>query len=308
MVLAGGGCAAAFFGASELTTHPMTSTITFIPLLSGAGAIVLLVVHQALVKRPLMPVRQLATTLPVAAIVVAMTAGAASVALIELAQTALKQDDPVHIAMLFWPEFGGAVITALLLGALLRTRFIPLLAFSGMLLLAGGAVVLHGVAGGSQAIVVIGSGLVGLGVGASVSPAMFICGYSIDSSQIQRVFALIELLRGVAAFMVAPVLLHLAMTVTKTPAGGTPVAIWVCFGLATGGALISAYVFLLGRARLQRPALESWAQGEGPAWESPPLAARIRHEVTLPVGPAVISPQEQTPHAYAGARMGADES
>jgi MFS family permease len=308
MVLAGGGCAAAFFGASELTTHPMTSTITFIPLVCGAAAIALLVVHQSLVKRPLMPVRQLATTFPVAAIVIAMTAGAASVAIIELAQTALKQDDPVHVAMLFWPEFGGAVITALILGALLRTRFIPLLALSGMLLLAGGAVVLHGVTGGSRAVVVIGSGLVGLGVGASVSPAMFICGYSIVSTQIQRVFALIELLRGVAAFMVAPVLLHLAMTVAKTPADGTPVAIWVCFGLAAGGALVSAYVFLLGRARLQRPALESWAQDEGPAWESPPLAARIRHEVTLPIGPAVISPQEQTPPAYARARMGADET
>jgi hypothetical protein len=308
MILAGGGCAAAFFGASELTTHPLTSTIAFIPLLCGTVAIALLVVHQSLVKRPLMPVRQLATTFPVAAIVIAMTAGAASVAIIELTQTALQKQDPVHVAMLFWPEFGGAVVTALLLGALLRTRFIPVLAFSGMLLLAGGAAVLHGVAGGPHVLVVLGSGLVGLGVGASVSPAMFICGYSIAATQIQRVFALIELLRGVAAFMVAPVLLHLAMTVTKSPATGTPAAMWVCFGLAAGGALVSAYIFLLGRARLQAPALEQWERGDRPAWESPPLAARIRHEVTLPIGPAVISPQERTPPPCAGARMSADET
>jgi MFS family permease len=290
MALAGLGSAAAFFGASELTTHSMISTITLVPLLCGAAAIVLLVIHQSLVKRPLMPVRQLATTFPVLAIVIAMTAGAASVAIIELAQTALKQDDPIHVAMLFWPEFGGAVITALLLGALLRTRFIPVLAFSGMLLLAGGAAVLHDVSGGSQAIVVIGSGLVGLGVGASVSPALFICGYSITSTQIQRVFALIELLRGVAAFMVAPLLLHLALTVAKSPSAGTPVAMWVCFGLAAGGAVVSAYIFLLGRGRLQAPALEQWERGDGPAWESPPLAAGIRHEVTLPIGPAFRAP------------------
>jgi MFS family permease len=295
MILAGGGSAAAFFGASELTTHSMTSTITLLPLLCGTTAIALLVAHQSLVKRPLMPMRQVATTLPVAAIVIAMTAGAASVAIIELAQTALKQDDPVHTAMLFWPQFGGAVVTALLLGALLRTRFIPVLAFSGMLLIAGGAVVLHGVSGGAEAIVIVGSGLVGLGVGASVSPALFICGYSITSTQIQRVFALVELLRGVAAFMVAPVLLHLAMTVARTPAAGTPVAIWVCFGLAAGGALVSGYVFLLGRARLQRPALEHWEHGDGPAWESPPLAAGIRHEVTLPIGPALAPPATPAP-------------
>jgi MFS family permease len=277
MILAGGGCAAAFFGASELTTHPFTSSIALIPLLGGTAAIVLLVVHQSVVKRPLMPVRQLGTTMPVAAIVVAICAGAASVAVIELAQTALqKQGDPVHIAMLFWPEFGGAVITAFLLGAILRTRFIPLLAFSGLLLLAGGAAVLHGVSTGPHALVVAGSGLVGLGVGASVSPALFICGFSIVSTQIQRVFALIELLRGVAAFMIAPVLLHLAMTVAKTPAAGTPVAIWVGFALAAGGAIVSASVFVLGGARLQRPDLEQWERGDGPAWDSPPLVARGR--------------------------------
>lgn len=298
MVLAGFGCAAAFFGASQMTTHPMVSTVTLLPLLCGTAAIVALVVHQSMVKRPLMPVRQLGTTLPVAGVVIAMTAGAASVAVIELAQTALAHQDPVHVAMLFWPQFGGAVITALLLGALLRTRFIPALAFSGMLLLAGGAAVLHGVAGGSGTIVVIGSGLVGLGVGASVSPALFICGYSIASTQIQRVFALVELLRGVAAFMVAPVLLHLAMTVAKTPAEGTPVAIWVCFGLAASGAVVSGCIFLLGRARLQRPALERWERGEGPAWESPRLAARFRPQAMRPIGPTFHAPTARPSRHY----------
>lgn len=96
----------------------------------------------------------------------------------------------------------------------------------GMLLLAGGAAVLSGVATAPHVVVIVGSGLVGLGVGASVSPALFMAGFSIRSTQIQRVFALIELLRGVAAFLVAPVILHLAMTVAKTPAAGTPVAMW----------------------------------------------------------------------------------
>ena len=33
---------------------------------------------------------------------------------------------------------------------------------------------------------------------------------------------------------------------------------------------------VLGRARLQRPDLERWEQGDEPAWNSPPLAAAIR--------------------------------
>ncbi len=287
MILAGVGTSAAFFGASELTTHPLISVIVFIPLVAGALMIVALVVNQYVIKRPLMPVRSLATTFPVAGVIIAMTAGAASVALIELAGTVLqKQGNPIHIAMLFWPEFGGAVATAILFGLLFRTRYTPLLALAGTALLAGGAAVLSGVVSGPHVLVIVGSGLVGLGVGASVSPALFISGFSLPSGQIQRVFALVELLRGVAAFLVAPILLHLATTVAASPTAGIPIAIWVAFGIAAGGGVLAAYVLLLGGARLQRPDLDRWGRGEEPAWESPPVAARLRDDRLEPA-PAV---------------------
>ncbi len=283
LLLAGFGTAAAFFGASELQTHPMTSVIVMVPLLTGAGLVIVLVIDQYLIKRPLMPVRQLATTLPVAGITIALTAGAASVAAIELAGTALqKQGDPIHSAMLFWPQFGGALATAVLFGALFRTRFVPVLAFTGLLVLGGGAAVMVHVATGPHVLVIVGSGLVGLGVGASVSPALFIAGFSLRSTQLQRVFALIELLRGVAAFMVAPILVHLSTTVGATPAAGISIAMWVCVGLAAGGAAFAGYLFALGRGRLQRPALKQWNSGDAPAWDSPPLVAGIRDETLLP--------------------------
>jgi hypothetical protein len=173
---------------------------------------------------------------------------------------------------------GAAACSAGLFGALFRTRFTPLLAFLGLIMLAGGAAVMSGVAAGPNALVVVGSGLVGLGVGASVAPALFISGFSLASANIQRVFALVELLRGVAAFMAAPVILHLAMTTGRTPAVGMRTAMWVCMGLALGGASIAGYLFVLGRARLQVPDIDRWLDGEEPAWESPPLAAAIRGE------------------------------
>ena len=46
-----------------------------------------------------------------------------------------------------------------------------------MVMLSGGIAVMSGVARGSEAFVLIGSGLVGIGVGASVSPALFIAGF-----------------------------------------------------------------------------------------------------------------------------------
>lgn len=119
------------------------------------------------------------------------------------------------------------------------------------------------------------SGLIGLGVGASVSPALFITGFSLRSAQIQRVFALVELLRGVTAFLVAPVLLYLATAVGTSQMAGLRVSVWICLVIAAGGALLVTVLFVLGGGRLRTPDLERWAGGE-PAWTSPPLLGRLR--------------------------------
>jgi hypothetical protein len=81
----------------------------------------------------------------------------------------------------------------------------------------------------------------------------------------------------VAAFMTAPVLLHLALTTNGgVKEDGIETALWVCLAIAGSGLIVALYVFALGRARLQRPDIESWQEGDGPAWYSPPLAAGIR--------------------------------
>lgn len=56
--------------------------------------------------------------------------------------------------------------------------------------------------------------LIGMGAAASVSPALFMVGFSLPALLLQRVFALVELLRGVTAFLVAPVLAFLAATLS----------------------------------------------------------------------------------------------
>jgi hypothetical protein len=122
----------------------------------------------------------------------------------------------------------------------------------------------------------LGSGLVGLGVGGSVAPALFIAGFSLRNNALQRVFAIIELLRGVAAFMVGPVLAHVAATAGGSPAAGTHTALWICFGIATGGTLLAVSLYVLARVRPPAPVLEVWMSGEAPAWYSPPLLDRIR--------------------------------
>jgi MFS family permease len=271
--LAAAGSAAAFFGASELTPHSFTEAIVLVPLLAGVGLIALLIVHQYNAENPLMPVRRLAHTIPIAAIAVAMSAGAASVGIVGLAQSALELNkaSPEHGAVLFLPEFGGAVLTAAVFGAIVFTRLIPVMAITGLLLLGGAGIVLTGVAGGSEALVLVGSGGIGIGVGASVSPALFATGFSLPSRQLPRIFALIELLRGVAAFLTGPILLHMAETVGVSPAAGIEPAVWVAVAIAFAGALFAATVFAWGGARLQRPDIDRWLEGEEPAVHSPEL-------------------------------------
>jgi hypothetical protein len=236
-----------------------------------------LLVHQYLVKQPLMPIRQLATTFPAHGILIAMAASASAIGLMDLVlTTVLKKSTPMAVALQFLPEFGAAVITAVVFALLFRTRFTPVLAMGGLALVAVAAAVLTGLATGGSTLVAAGSGLIGLGVGASVSPALFITGFSLRSAQIQRVFALLELLRGITAFLVAPILLYLATVIGASPAAGTQTAIWICLAIAVGGVLATLAVFVLGRGRLQAPDLETWQNDGEPAWESPPLLARLR--------------------------------
>jgi MFS family permease len=278
MLLAAAGCGAAFFGASELADHRFMAIQVIAPLLAGVAMLIALIAHQSTVSDPLMPVRKLAHTIPVAAIGAAMAAGASSVALVELAATALelKEVDPTHAGMLFWPEFGGALLTAVLFGAIFFTRWVPVLAFSGLLILTGAGAILTGAATGADALVAVGSGTIGLGVGASVSPALFVTGWSLRSQMLPRVFALVELLRGVAAFLTAPILLHLSQTVGAKPADGLQAAVWVAMAIPLGWAAIALLIFFAGRARLQTPDIEAWLEGEKPAIHSPPLFDRQR--------------------------------
>ncbi|MGH9089480.1 MAG: MFS transporter [Acidimicrobiales bacterium] len=274
LVLAVLGCAAAFFGAGVLEIRRSVGPLPLVPLLTGAVLVTVLVVNQYRKREPLMPVRQLATVFPVAGITIAMSASAAAFGLMELVLTVLvTKAGLVDTALLFLPEFAAAVVTAGLFGALFRTRFTPVLAFAGMAVLAGAAALLVNVATEGNLLIALGTWMVGLGVGASVSPALFLAGFSLRSHEVQRVFALIELLRGVTAFLVAPILIYLVVPLGGgNKAVGIRGAIWICLGIAVVGGLVAFAVLWRGGGRLQAPDLGRWQQQDEPAWESPPLA------------------------------------
>lgn len=276
--LAGVGSVAAFYGASELLTHRFLSAFTVVPLAAGLALIVLLVVNQYRSRRPLLTIRSmLGSTMPVAGITVALFAAAASVSATALTATVLAQRySPLHVGLLYLPELGGAILAAVVLGAVIDKRFMHHLPLGGMAMLAVGIGVFLVRVPPTPILALLGSGLTGLGLGATVAPALFVAGLSLRSQSLQRVFAIVELFRAVAAFMIAPIFAHFAVTVGPNLISGTSTMLWIGLGLAASGAIIAMILYWLGGARPQTPDLERFMTGDAPAWYSPPLLARIR--------------------------------
>jgi MFS family permease len=285
VALAASGCAAAFYGASELTTHAFFRWVTFAPLAGGLTLIIVLIVYQYRAKNPILDIRGLVTTIPLSGIIIATCAAASSISAVTLVSIALgHRFSPIHAGLYLFPEFGGAAIMAALVGVLVRRSGIHYAVVGGMVALSAGIVVISRLIPGSEALTLIGSALIGLGVGGTVAPALFLTGFSVAASNLQRVFALVELLRGVAAFLVAPILVHFAMTVGSSPTSGTSTALWICFGISTAGLAVATALYLLGGVRPQAPAIEQWFSSQRPgasggpvsALQSPPLMASVR--------------------------------
>jgi MFS family permease len=276
--LAAAGSVAAFYGASELLTHKFLEVRTVGLLAGGLALIVLLIVSQYRAKRPLLTIRTMLTsTIPVAGIVLALFAAAASISATALTATLLADRyGPLHAGLLYLPELGGAVLTAVLLGVVVNKRALQYLPLAGMVALAAGIAVFRIQLPPTQAATLIGSGLIGIGLGATVAPALFAAGFSLPAATLQRVFAIVELLRAVAAFMVAPVFAHFAVTVGGNVRAGTGIALWIGLGLAIAGAVVPVVIYVLGGARPETPQLERFMGGEGPAWHSPTLLAAAR--------------------------------
>jgi MFS family permease len=280
--LAAVGSVAAFYGASELLTHKFLEARTAGLLIGGFALIVVLIVHQYRAKRPLLTIRtMLSSTIPVAGIVLALLAAAASVSATALTASLLAERyGPLHVGLLYLPELAGAILTAVLLGVVLNKRAMQYLPLAGMAFLAAGIAVFRIELPPTQALTLIGSGLTGIGLGATVAPALFAAGFSLPAATLQRVFAIVELLRAVAAFLIAPVFAHFAVTVGGNATAGTGIALWIGLGLAVAGAVVPVALYLLGGARPETPQLERFMGGEGPAWSSPTLLARARQRAT----------------------------
>jgi MFS family permease len=146
-----------------------------------------------------------------------------------------------------------------------------------MFFLAAGILVFRIEVPSSEATTLIGSFLTGIGLGATVAPALFAAGFALRATNLQRVFAIVELMRAVAAFLIAPIFAHFALNVSGGFDHGVGIVLWIGVVLALLGAAVPVALYLLGGARTETPDVEAFLAGEKSAYYSPPLLARVRN-------------------------------
>jgi MFS family permease len=268
-----------FLATSVVTATSLASPLFWVPFLVGLGALVLLVAYERRRQRPLMPVGELATQLPVTGTLVAMVAGAAFVTAVELVQLYLSDvahAAPASAGSLFWTMPVGLVPAAVLFGALFRTRYLPYLVNVGLLALVGGSAVLLGLsATGTTAPVPWAALLLGFGAGATVAPGLFLAGLGVRSQLLGRAFALVQLLRLTATFAVGPVVLHLAQQ-QPTAYDGIRLGVLVTLALGVAGLVASLAIPALSGARPHPPDLEGWLEHGERGLHSPATAVHVR--------------------------------
>jgi MFS family permease len=274
-----------FWASGELQSYGFSAPIVAVPLGVGLACFLALMLVEYHKREALSPVSKMWSTLPVVGTWIAMLGGGIFVTFVLLtAQFLLKVEGqtPLQTGLTYWPQVIGAIITAGVLGLVFHTRFLPLLAFAGMaLLIAGGALLVLLNKGNTGAHLLAALGLLGLGAGATVSPGLFVAGLSLPSQMLGRIFALIELVRSVADFIMAPVLVRIAKISSSghgLAASGIHEAMWVALLIAVCGTVLAGALYLLGGARLRQPDIQGWVEGNRPAVHSPKLLAAIRGE------------------------------
>lgn len=272
-----------FFASGELRAHGFGDLVVAVPLAVGLASFVALMLVEYHRRQALAPVEKMWTTLPVIGTLVAMVAGGAFVTLVLLTAQDLIQVK--HVAALqaglaFWPQVVGVLIAAVFLGLLFSTRFLPVLILVGMILLLAGGWMLAGFTGDhADAWFLAAIGLLGFGAGATVSPGLFLAGMPLPSKILGRIFALIELVRSVADFIMAPVIAKIARAspgAKQTTAMGVEQAMEITLAIIAAGLLACLALYLLGGLRLPTPDLKSWIEEDGTALTSPPLAHLLR--------------------------------
>lgn len=267
VILAFAGTVLPFWATAELTGHRFNSFLFMVPLAVGVAAFVALLLSQYHKDEPMAPIKPMWNTAPIAGVLVAMFGGAALVTFMELLerfQLEVVHGTPLATGLSFWPEVAGAILAAAALGFMLRTRAFVLLPLAGMLIIiAAGALLLFLRADTPANFILAVTGLLGLGAGATVAPGLWVAGFALPSILVGRTFALVELVRSEADFIIAPVIMGVALLAsggTTLTVRGIHDAIGITLLITIASTIAVVAIYIAGGVGLPRPDLHAWLE------------------------------------------------
>jgi len=286
LALAAVGTVLAFYGSYDIETGNPSSPVAWTIAGIGLLALVALLVLEYRSDDPFIPVKPLSTSLPVLGVVCAMVSGAVFVALLELMETLFAQGrhlEPLASGLLVWPLTINTGLAAFVFWRLFTTKFIAIIPLAGMMSLALAALLIATTAlapASDPTSIPFIVALLGIGAGSTVAPSLFLAAFGVPSTRIGRTFALVELLRSAAAFLLGPAILGFALAAGR---GGLPTApvrlaplldlvhlgAWVLFGTTILTIVALVALFKTAGLVLRAPDLHAWIEEKQQALESP---------------------------------------
>lgn len=268
-----------FWGVAELTGSGFTSPLFLAPFIIGGLCFLALLIVEFNEEEPVSPVKPMWNTLPVVGVIIAMVGGGAYFTVFTLAEEYLvgvALQTPTAAGLMFWPQVVGAIVASIAFGLVVKTRWLAPFALAGMLcVIAGGIIITTLTAGASLSTFAPAVALLGLGAGATVAPGLWFASLSLQSKMVGRIFALVELIRSEANFLLAPIMLAVAVAIsgggTVPTAHGLHDAMVYTLILTVVLLIAGVVIYVAGRPGFQRPDLALWLKGEQPAWKSPDL-------------------------------------
>jgi MFS family permease len=205
------GSALVYAGIGGLAGNNLRDPFASGPLLAGILFYVALIVGEARKKHPLVPVRELATSLALVGTIATVVGSATFSALTQsFSLTLLRIDelDPRGTGFAFWPEFLTAIASGYVFGRLVTTKWVVLCGATGLAFIALAAALARAVAPVDAATVGWLSLIGGFGAGLSVSPGLFVVTLSFERALVGRAIALLNLFRLTGGFVSAPGVEH----------------------------------------------------------------------------------------------------
>ena len=240
-----------------------------VPLGIGLACFAAIFVYEEMQDAPLVPIHQTLHTLPIIGTLIAAFAGGVLLSITELTVARTMEIwhfSPLDTGLVFSPLLPGAGLAAMVLSKLFRSRWLPVLIAAGLvLMIASGALMVAATDARQWPLESVAAGLLGFGAGATVSPALFLAAFSLHSSLLPRVFAFIELVRSVGDFLMGPLLLQWAKTISgpaRLAESGVATGLEIALGVGIGGTALCVAMFRSAYRGLPTPDVEAWLEDD----------------------------------------------